>query len=108
MESNYPFLDYSKIREEVLMKNLDMINIEKYNKVIISICKIEDKEGLVKGLGTGFFFKLDQNDKPFYCLVTCSHVLPKKLINNCTKIKIYYDSQQKNINIILNKKRKDL
>ena len=100
MEANYPILDDSQIREESLMKNSNMINIEKYNKALIkSICKIDYKEGL----GSGFFLKLEQKDKPFYCLVTCAHVLNKKMINSSAKIRIYYDSQQKSINIKLDK-----
>ena len=47
-----------------------------------SICKIK----IVNKSGTGFLIKLKKNKIPFYCLMTCEHVIEKEYCNSQTTI----------------------
>ena len=45
-----------------------------FSNVINSICKIK-YDNIV---GTGFLIKLEKDKMPFYCLISCEHVIEKK------------------------------
>lgn len=60
----------------------DLINLEK------CICKIVIGKNTC---GTGFLLKLVRENKLFYFLISCEHVLEKDLIDNKKKIEINYN-----------------
>lgn len=94
------------IKNEVIIKNSEFENPvnDKMLKSIKSICKITygDK------VGTGFLIKLEKKNKPFYCLMSNEHVLTKEMIysKEKKKIKVSYDNESKNIEIILDDKER--
>ena len=51
------------------------------------ICKIETPN--LKGTGT--LLKLQKGKEPFYCLLTCEHIITDELINNESEIEIRYN-----------------
>ena len=67
-----------------------------------SICKI-----IIGNIrGSGFLIKLKKMNNPFYCLITCEHVISKDIINAKRKIEVLYDNQFRNINIVLDKTKR--
>ena len=68
------------------------------------ICKIKIKK--LNKTGTGFLIKLTKNNKPFYCLMTCEHVIEKKYFNSNTEIDLYYNYETEKRKIILNKNKR--
>jgi hypothetical protein len=56
-----------------------------------------------EGGGSGFFFKFLRNKKPFYCLMTNNHVITPRLINKNKEIRLFYENETKQLDIILNK-----
>ena len=48
--------------------------------VFQSICKIEIREKKKIEYGSGFFIKLPIGNYPFYCLMTCEHVVKENMI----------------------------
>ena len=69
-----------------------------FSNVINSICKIIYKNTT----GTGFFIQLEKDKMPFFCLISCEHVITKKMIDSESKIKVYYQNEDKIIYIKLN------
>ena len=53
-------------------------------------------------LGSGFLIKFFKGEEPFYCLMTNEHVVTKKMVEHKITIDVYYDSEDKNKEIILN------
>ena len=93
-------IDNERINEKIVF-NSDLKKINDLADVIKSVCKI-----ICPGsAGTGFLIKLFIKDKPFKCLITCEHVINQKLIDSKRKIDIFYDNQNKHIQIILNEER---
>lgn len=80
------------------------IGISKINKVnheydaYKSVCKIT----CLNLVGTGFFIKLLKNNKDFYCLISCEHVIQSSMIESNETIKIDYDNYHKSLKIKLN------
>ena len=72
------------------------------NKVLKSICKIKiyDVNGEYK-IGTGFLLKFLKEEKLFYCLMTNEHVINKEIIESNIEIEVFYDFEEKQINIDL-------
>ena len=66
-------------------------------KVSKSICKIE----ILNKTGTGFLIKLTRNKIPFYCLMTCEHVIEKKYFNTQTTINFSfnYETEKREISL---------
>ena len=64
-------------------KNQSKINkIDNIFKVSKGTLKIELENG---AMASGFFLKFKRNSKPFYCIMTNSHVITSKLIQNKKK-----------------------
>ena len=70
---------------------------------IFKICKATVKILFSEGGGSGFFFKFFRNKKPFYCLMTNNHVITPRLINKNKEIRLFYENETKQLDIILNK-----
>ena len=84
---------------EVLVKNSNLKQINFLVKACNSVCKIliiSEEES-----GSGFFLKAIKGNHPFYCLVTCGHVLTNSYIEEKKTIKVYYENQNKSIFIEL-------
>lgn len=92
-----------EIKDELKLNNQidDISNIMKVAKGTVKIELDNDK-----GVASGFFLKLERNNKEFYCLMTNAHVITKKMITNQEKIKIKYDNETKEINLELNEKER--
>jgi len=90
------------IKLEVDIPGHPLHSFKSLAKVAKSICKIfiDDK------LGSGFFIKFFKQKKDFYCLVTNEHVITKKMIKDKKKIDVYYDNEDKNIEIYLNPEKR--
>ena len=61
------------------------------------VCKIETP----KKFGSGFFMKYKINEKYYYYLVSCEHVIKTDLIKTKETIKIFYDNDKNNIELRL-------
>ena len=92
-----------EIKDELKLNNPidDISNIMKVAKGTVKIELDNDK-----GVASGFFLKLERNNKEFYCLMTNAHVITKEMITNQEKIKIKYDNETKEINLELNEKER--
>ena len=91
--------DKSKIKtniKSIVNSDNDLYNVSK------SICKIITNNLI----GTGFLIKLIKNNEPFYCLITCEHVINKEMIESSAEIEVSYNNQNDFINIKLNKKER--
>ena len=55
-----------------------------------------------KRVGTGFFIKLDKKDEPFYCLMSCEHVITQKQIDSGELIEVLYNNEKDSLKISLN------
>ena len=91
------------------MKNEILITGNKINNLsnIINVAKGTVKINVNNGLASGFFLKLEGNNKPFYCLMTNEHVITEEKINNKDEITIQYNNEKNNLSIKLdNKERK--
>ena len=80
-------------------KKLTVVDKQLYD-ILKSTCKIICSN--IKG-GSGFFIKLYKGKNPFYCLMTCEHVITETMIEKGDYIQINYDYDKKNISINLNK-----
>ena len=90
------FNDDIKVKNEALILNSNMIDI---NKLVKTVCKIKITN--IGYLGTGFFIKLIRENNPFYCLISCEHVLKEDFIKEKYEIQIYYEQENKKLKIIL-------
>ena len=91
--------DFEERKNESKTHNpLNEIDYNLYN-VIKSICKIitNQKEG------TGFLIKLYKNNNEFFCLITKEHIVTQNMIDTKQKIFVFYDTENKNKEIILDK-----
>ena len=89
---------------EVFVKNSNLEQIDFFVKACNSICKIfilSENES-----GSGFFLKAIKGNQPFYCLVTCEHVLTNSYIEEKQQIKVYYENQNKIIDLLLDDKER--
>ena len=87
--------DENERRDEMIIKNTllpGMANLIKMKDIIEvskSICKIKYSNIV----GTGFFIKLYKKDEPFYCLMSCEHVITEKMIDSGESIKVLYNNE---------------
>ena len=82
-------------------KNSNIVRFDLLVKFTKCICKVN----LNGGHGTGFLLKIQikqKEEKMFYCLISCEHVITKKIIDLEKTIKIYYKNEEKIIYIKLN------
>ena len=90
----------SPIQKEVLIKNNQIILIPlNLLKTFKSLCKIEYKDKI----GSGFLIKLEKRNEDFFCLITNEHVITKDMIEKKEKITFYFDSEEKEKEIYLNR-----
>ena len=84
------------------IKDSKLIEIDALLEVCGPICRIITKTIL----GSGFFIKFEKANKPLYCLLTCEHVIPEKIINSNEVIEIYYANQKIKLKICLNEEER--
>ena len=71
--------------------------------ILMGVCKSICKIIIANIRGSGFLIKLQKMNNPFYCLITCEHVISKDIINAKRTIEVLYDNQTKKINLVLDK-----
>ena len=86
---------------KIVGSEINKIDNSLYNlyKVCKSVCKIRIKNKI----GSGFLIKLYRENNPFYCLMTCEHLIKKEAIELSEKMEIYYDNEYERREIELNK-----
>ena len=89
------------INNEAIIQN-NMIKMDN----VYNVCKATIKLDLNDGVGSGFFIKLERNNKEFYCIMTNEHVITEEHINNKEEILINYDNEKKYLIIKLDKKER--
>ena len=95
-------MDDSRINE-INIKDSEMKQLDFFIKACNSICKILIYD-IKQYTGSGFFLKTRKENKDFYCLFTCEHVITKEIIENKkTIIEISYDNLNKTFEILLDK-----
>ena len=88
-------LNNNRIKEvEIENNKLNEVDINLIN-VFPSVCKIVFKNTK----GTGFLIKLEKENKNLFCLMTNEHVITKEMIERNEIINIYYNNENKKINI---------
>ena len=94
--------------DEILISNkpIQRVNIS-LNKVSKSICKIIYKiNNSGSCTGTGFLIKLFKDEKELFCLMTNYHIIKKEMIEKKKNIIIYYNYEDKYIDINLDEKER--
>ena len=90
----------SPIQKEVLIKDNQIVLIPlNLLKTFKSLCKIEYKDKI----SSGFLIKLEKRNEDFFCLITNEHVISKDMIMKKEKITFYFDSEEKEKEIYLNR-----
>ena len=75
-----------KIVDEINTKHASHIPESSVDKLFNSIVKIQINESIA----TGFFMKLNINNKQYHFLLTCNHVINEKLISEESIFEIFY------------------
>ena len=81
--------------------SLTKINVE-WVRALSAICKITYNGGK----GTGFLIKLKKGEDPFFCLMTCEHVITQKMIESKENIKVLCNAEETEKIICLNKRER--
>ena len=89
--------DEMMIRKSKLIITTDITKMKVIIEVSKSICKIKYSETV----GTGFFMKVYKKDEPFYCLVSCEHVINEKMIDSGETIEVLYNNEKYSLKINL-------
>ena len=90
----------SSIHKELLIKNNQILLIPlNVFKTFKSLCKIENKNKI----GSGFLIKLEKRNEDFFCLITNEHIISKDMIKKREKITFYFDGEEKENEIYLNR-----
>jgi hypothetical protein len=77
---------------QTLIADSKLIQIPKiFLQISKSICKII----IENNIGTGFLIKFLKGEENFYGLMSCEHVITKKLIEKKSKITFFYDNSKK-------------
>lgn len=97
-------MSWENLINEVFVKNSNLEQIDYFVKACNSVCKIFIKKE--NESGSGFFLEAIKGNQPFYCLVTCEHVLRNSYIEEKKKIKVYYDNHNKTLDLQLDKKER--
>ena len=83
---------------EVEIKDSELKTLDRnINKVSPCVCKVIINEFN----GSGFFIKLNINNKILFCLMTNEHVITREMVENKENIEIKYDYETKGIKINL-------
>ena len=90
------------IKNEIKFNNNIHIFKELYN-ISKATVKIKIKIGGEWGFGSGFFCRLERNNKKFYSIITNEHVVKANLVKNKEEIIILYDNEKKKLNLKLDK-----
>ena len=90
------------IKNEIKFNNNIHIFKELYN-ISKATVKIKIKIGGEWGFGSGFFCRLERNNKKFYSIITNEHVVGANLVKNKEEIIILYDNEKKKLNLKLDK-----
>ena len=91
-----------RYNNEALIKDSNLEPIDFLYNACKSLCKIE----IYQKIGTGFFLKTEKGNKTFYCLISCEHVISENNINNKVRMGIYYDTDNKNLQINLDSQKR--
>ena len=67
-----------------------------------SICQIEFK----LKYGSGFLIKLEKGNNPFYCLMSCEHIINKYLLKHQDSVIAYYNHGKNFFTININKSKR--
>lgn len=78
-------MSWENLINEVFVKNSNLEQIDYFVKACNSVCKIFIKKE--NESGSGFFLEAIKGNQPFYCLVTCEHVLRNSYIEEKKKNK---------------------
>ena len=89
-------------------RRINEIKIENYEfeKIYDSLCKVYKSLCLIKTPsknGVGFLIRLNKGENPLYCLVSEENAISEEMLNKNEKIEVYYDNQQKKIDVNLEK-----
>jgi len=76
---------------------------EKKIKIIKSLCNLVFVKDKICKFSSGFFIKLNFNDKQKFFLMTCEHMIDSQMINQNETIQIRYSQNKISNNIKLNK-----
>ena len=90
------------IKNEIKLNNNIQIFKELYN-ISKATVKIKIKIDGEWGFGSGFFCRLERNNKKFYSIITNEHVVGANLVKNKEEIIILYDNEKKKLNLKLDK-----
>ena len=94
-----------KIIETHEKENSSIIPIKFFYDEFKYICKIEININNQLKFGSGFFLKLEKNNKSLYCLMSNEHIISSDIINQNGKIKIIYNNEKSVTQIKLTKDR---
>ena len=86
-------------KPETLNPDYPLQELKSISKASKSVCKLIVPPDQ---LGSGFLIKFSKGEKEFCCLMTNEHVVTRKMVDNKITIDVYYDSEDKNREIILN------
>ena len=79
-------------KKEKKMQDSNIIPFKEYNDSLNQfkkyICRLVINNNIY---GTGFLLKLKKGKSPFYCLLTCEHIITDEIIEKQTEITIKYD-----------------
>ena len=90
-------MEEEKIINEVMIKdNLEPMK-NKYNILRATVKIIREN-----AVGSGFFLKFEKEEKLFYCLVTCEHVITSNITQKGENIIIRYENDKKELKLELN------
>ena len=91
----------SKIINEVLINN-NIIQMDN----LYDICKATIKIMIKNRIGSGFFIKIERNNKILYCIMTNQHIIDSNMIKNKDELIIIYENEKKYLRIKLDKKER--
>ena len=73
---------------------------------LYDICKATIKIMIKNRIGSGFFIKIERNNKILYCIMTNQHIIDSNMIKNKDELIIIYENEKKYLRIKLDKKER--
>lgn len=83
-------------------KNKEYFDLKDIYEVLKSVVQIK----IQNSLGSGFFIRLEKENNPLNCLMSCEHVIDKKSIDSNMEMEILFDNQKEIRKIVLDKKER--